>query len=165
MPGRRGGVAGATLAREGSGGGFRPGAGRRDRRRRGSARCKLLLLTAWRDRNAGDFLENPELMGALGVLTPGDSVAYRFALPNGREVRRRLVPEPANPDRPRFVLNSPRTPSAAISSVGYLEQAAPARVTILGETVGARLRMWTEGDIIELPNSHATILNATERHD
>ena len=64
-----------------------------------------------------------------------------------------------------FVLTSPWTFSAAISSVGYLEQAAPERVTLVGEAVGDRLRMWSEGEIVELPNSHVMILNATERHD
>lgn len=235
--------------------------------------------TAWRDRNAGYFLESPEQMHALGVIARSEAVTYRFVLADGKEVARRLVPEPANAGRPRgnshrwfyptplfdekgawrtlldpaqapwslrdagepfrwreapelgaliielrqnngsdghsidnfledmtralrekrprhvvldmrmngggdlnttrdfmeslpalvpgriFVLTSPWTFSAAISSVGYLEQAAPARVIIVGETVGDRLRMWAEGDIIELPNSRATILDATERHD
>ena len=233
---------------------------------------------AWRDRNAGYFLESPEQMQALGVVAGRDSATYRLALPDGREVTRRLAGEPAS-DRPRanasrwlypaalegegedwrtlmapdrapwalqepgtpfrwrespelgalviemrqnngseghpidaflrdmtkalrdrhprhlvldmrlngggdltttrdfmeslpelvpgriFVLTSPWTFSAAISSVGYLEQAAPERVTIVGEGVGDRLRMWSEGDVVELPNSHAMILNATERHD
>jgi hypothetical protein len=233
----------------------------------------------WRDRNAAYFLESPEQMRALGAIGRADSVAYRFALADGREITRRLVAEPANPDRPRantsrwfypaehpaeqggwrplldpasapwslrepdrpfrwreapelealvielrqnngsdghpirpfledmtrklretrprhlvldmrmngggdlnttrdfvrslpdlvpgrvFVLTSPWTFSAAISSVGYLEQAAPERVTIVGEAVGDRLRMWAEGEVVELPNSHAMILNATERHD
>jgi hypothetical protein len=234
---------------------------------------------AWRDRNAGYFLESPELVHALGVIGRPGAASYRFALTDGKEVTRRLVPEPANPGRPRgnsnrwfypapldgengawrallepgqapwslrdagepfrwreapelgalvielrqnngsdghpidaflddmtralrdqrprhlvldmrmngggdlnttrdfmeslpglvpgriFVLTSPWTFSAAISSVGYLEQAAPERVIIVGVTVGDRLRMWAEGDIIELPNSRATILSATERHD
>jgi hypothetical protein len=64
-----------------------------------------------------------------------------------------------------FVLTSPWTFSAAISSVGYLEQSAPERVTIVGEGVGDRLRMWSEGEVVDLPNSHAGILYANERHD
>ncbi|MEZ6024004.1 MAG: hypothetical protein R3C16_11460 [Hyphomonadaceae bacterium] len=64
-----------------------------------------------------------------------------------------------------FVLTSPWTFSAAISSVGYLEQTAPERVTIVGEMVGDRLNFFSEGDVIQLPNSDAAILNATERHD
>lgn len=64
-----------------------------------------------------------------------------------------------------FVLTSPWTFSAAISSTGYLEQAAPARVTIVGEPVGDRLKFFAEGQPFELPHSHALILPATERHD
>jgi len=64
-----------------------------------------------------------------------------------------------------FVLTSPWTFSAAISSLGYLEQAAPDRVTIVGEMVGDRLQFWAEGTIVELPHCGAFILYATERHD
>jgi hypothetical protein len=64
-----------------------------------------------------------------------------------------------------FVLTSPWTFSAAISTVGYLEQAAPDRVTIVGEPVGDRLEFFAEGGMTELPNSHLMVLAATERHD
>ncbi|MGH7339976.1 MAG: hypothetical protein ACREKH_05745, partial [Candidatus Rokuibacteriota bacterium] len=64
-----------------------------------------------------------------------------------------------------FALTSPWTFSAAISSVGYLEQAAPDRVVIVGEPVGDRLQFWAEGEVVELPHCHAVILYATERHD
>jgi hypothetical protein len=64
-----------------------------------------------------------------------------------------------------FALTSPWTFSAAISSIGYLEQTAPDRVTIVGEGVGDRLNFFSEGDIVTLPNSQAMLLNATERHD
>jgi hypothetical protein len=64
-----------------------------------------------------------------------------------------------------FALTSPWTISAAISSLGYLEQAAPDRVTIVGEPVGDRLQFWSEGDVVQLPHSGAVLLNATERHD
>lgn len=64
-----------------------------------------------------------------------------------------------------FVLTSPWTFSAAISSVGYLEQVAPERVVIVGEQVGDRLNFFAEGAIVQLPHSGAAILNATERHD
>lgn len=64
-----------------------------------------------------------------------------------------------------FALTSPWTFSAAISSIGYLEQTAPDRVTIIGEGVGDRLNFFSEGDVVTLPNSGAMILNATERHD
>ncbi len=64
-----------------------------------------------------------------------------------------------------FVLMSPWTFSAAISSIGYLEQAAPDRVTLIGEGPGDRLEFFSEGGIVTLPNTGAMILNATERHD
>jgi hypothetical protein len=64
-----------------------------------------------------------------------------------------------------IALTSPWTFSAAISSVGYLKQAAPDRVTIIGEEVGDRLNFFSEGSIVTLPNSQIELLNATERHD
>ena len=64
-----------------------------------------------------------------------------------------------------FVLTSPRTFSAAISSVGYLKQAAPNRVTIVGEEVGDRLEFFAEGMPITLPHSGMMIGVATQRHE
>ena len=64
-----------------------------------------------------------------------------------------------------FALTSPYTFSAAISTIGYLKQSAPDRVTIVGAPVGDRLDFHSEGRVVELPNSGAAILNATERHD
>jgi hypothetical protein len=64
-----------------------------------------------------------------------------------------------------FVLTSPFTFSAAISTVGYLKQSAPDRVTIVGEMVGDRLDFHSEGDVATLPNAGGAILYATERHD
>lgn len=64
-----------------------------------------------------------------------------------------------------FVLTSPWTFSAGISTVGYLKQAAPDRVTIVGEHVGDRLQFFAEGGPEPLPNSHLMILAARERHD
>ncbi len=64
-----------------------------------------------------------------------------------------------------FVLTSPWTFSAAISTVGYLEQEAPERVVIVGEHVGDRLDFHAEGNVIVLPHSGGAILHATERHD
>jgi hypothetical protein len=64
-----------------------------------------------------------------------------------------------------FVLTSPWTFSAAISTVGYLKQTAPDRVTIVGESVGDRLNFFAEGGIVTLPRSGAVLLIATERHD
>jgi hypothetical protein len=64
-----------------------------------------------------------------------------------------------------FVLTSPWTFSAAISSTGYVKQAAPDRVTIVGEEVGDRLVFWAEGRPITLARSGIVISRATERHD
>lgn len=64
-----------------------------------------------------------------------------------------------------FVLTSPWTFSAAISTLGYLEQEAPDRVVIVGEHVGDRLDFHSEGDVIALPHAGGAILYATERHD
>lgn len=64
-----------------------------------------------------------------------------------------------------FVLMSPWTFSAAISSIGYLEQTAPDRVTLVGEGPGDRLEFFAEGGIVQLPHSGVMLLTATERHD
>jgi SAM-dependent methyltransferase len=64
-----------------------------------------------------------------------------------------------------YVLTSPWTFSAAISTVGYLKQEAPERVTIVGEQLGDRLDFYSEGSVVVLPHCGAAILNATERHD
>lgn len=64
-----------------------------------------------------------------------------------------------------FVLTSPWTFSAAISSVGYLKQAGGSRVTIVGEMAGDRLEFWAEGREVRLPHSGLTVGYSTERHD
>lgn len=64
-----------------------------------------------------------------------------------------------------FALTSPWTFSAAISTLGYLKQAAPARVTIVGEAVGDRLQFFAEGRTATLAHSKEVVLHATERHD
>jgi hypothetical protein len=64
-----------------------------------------------------------------------------------------------------FVLTSGRTFSAGIASAGYLKQAAPSRVTIIGEPIGDHLEFWAEGGLIALPASKAYVLPATERHN
>jgi hypothetical protein len=64
-----------------------------------------------------------------------------------------------------FVLTGPGTFSAAISTLGYLKQAAPARVSIVGEAVGDRLEFFAEGREIKLRHSGESLLPATERHD
>jgi hypothetical protein len=64
-----------------------------------------------------------------------------------------------------FVLTSPWTFSAAISTVGYLKQAGGDRVTIVGEMVGDRLEFWAEGRLTRLPYSGAAMSYSTQRHD
>jgi hypothetical protein len=64
-----------------------------------------------------------------------------------------------------WVLTSPATFSAAISISGYLKQAAPTRVLIVGEALGDRLEFFAEGRPIRLVNSGEVLLPATERHD
>lgn len=64
-----------------------------------------------------------------------------------------------------FVLTSPWTFSAAISSAGYLKEAGKDRVTIVGEMAGDRLEFFSEGRVVTLPHSGGMILYATERHD
>jgi hypothetical protein len=53
-----------------------------------------------------------------------------------------------------YAITSGRTFSAAISSLGYLKQAA-----------GDRLEFWAEGDIMALPGLGAFVLYASERHN
>ncbi len=64
-----------------------------------------------------------------------------------------------------FVLTSPWTFSAAISSLGYLEQAAPEKVTIVGEMVGDRLEFFAEGGYESLPHASTMVSISTERHN
>lgn len=64
-----------------------------------------------------------------------------------------------------FVLTSPWTFSAAISTVGYLKQAGGSKVTIVGEMVGDRLEFWAEGRLARLPYSGAAMSFSTQRHD
>jgi hypothetical protein len=64
-----------------------------------------------------------------------------------------------------FALTSPWTFSAAISTLGYLKQVAPERVTIVGEAVGDRLEFFAEGKSTTLKHSRENYAYATERHD
>lgn len=64
-----------------------------------------------------------------------------------------------------YAITSGRTFSAAISSLGYLKQAAGDRLTIVGEPIGDRLEFWAEGDTLELPGLGAVLLYARERHN
>ena len=64
-----------------------------------------------------------------------------------------------------FVLTSPWTFSAAISSTGYLKQAGGDGVVLVGEAPGDRLQFWAEGRPVVLPRSGAYVQYATQRHD
>jgi hypothetical protein len=64
-----------------------------------------------------------------------------------------------------FVITNPSTFSAAIASIGYLKQAAPDRVTIVGEEVGDRLVFFAEGGPMTSPNLGMEISSASRRHD
>ncbi|HYR07020.1 MAG TPA: hypothetical protein VEQ60_04615 [Longimicrobium sp.] len=64
-----------------------------------------------------------------------------------------------------FVLTGPRTFSAGISSVGYLTQAAPDRVTIVGEPAGDRLVFFAESRMRALPGTDTGVMFSRERHD
>lgn len=64
-----------------------------------------------------------------------------------------------------YAVTSGRTFSAAISSLGYLRQAAGDRLVIVGEPIGDRLEFWAEGDIMRLPGFDGLMLYATERHN
>jgi hypothetical protein len=64
-----------------------------------------------------------------------------------------------------FILTSPWTFSAAISTVGYVKQAGADRVTIVGEMAGDRLEFWAEGSLARFPYSGVAASFSTERHD
>jgi hypothetical protein len=64
-----------------------------------------------------------------------------------------------------FVITDTTTFSAGISSVGFLKQAAPQRVTIVGEPSGDRLVFYGEPRDLVLPNSGIGMSYATGLHD
>jgi len=53
-----------------------------------------------------------------------------------------------------FVLVSPYTFSAGIISAAAIKKSGGENVVIVGAEVGDRPHFWSEGDLIELPNSH-----------
>ena len=70
------------------------------------------------------------------------------------------------PDRGRvFVITHTTTFSAGISSVGFVKQASPKRVTIVGEPSGDRLVFYGEPRDLVLPNSGIGMSYATGLHD
>jgi hypothetical protein len=71
----------------------------------------------------------------------------------------------AAPEGRIYILTGPDTFSAALTTVAFVEQSAPARVVILGEEVGDRLAFWSEGRDGCLPNAKLCVAYATGRHD
>lgn len=75
----------------------------------------------------------------------------------------RALPAAAG-DAPIYVLTSPWTFSAAITTISALKEEGGARVRIVGENVGDRLDFWAEGKPFLLPNSGHMIQFAAGRH-
>jgi len=70
------------------------------------------------------------------------------------------------PDTGRvFVITHASTFSAGISSVGFVKQSAPGRVTLVGEPSGDRLVFYGEPRPLVLPNSGIGMSYATGLHD
>ena len=63
-----------------------------------------------------------------------------------------------------YVLTSPFTFSAAITTVAALREGGGARVKIVGEEAGDRLDFWAEGGAFRLPNAFVTVSYAAGRH-
>lgn len=64
-----------------------------------------------------------------------------------------------------YVLTSGWTFSAGIVSVALLKEHNGRKVTLIGEPVGDRIRLWAEGGSLKLPNSGLAIGFATGLHD
>ncbi len=64
-----------------------------------------------------------------------------------------------------YVLTSGWTLSAAMHMAAALKQAAPERVTLVGEPVGDRLQFWSEGGAFVLPNTPMIVSYTAGRHD
>jgi hypothetical protein len=64
-----------------------------------------------------------------------------------------------------YVLTSAWTFSAGNSSVAFMKDHGGDKVTIVGELIGDRLRMWGEGGTMTLPNSKIIVHYATGLHD
>lgn len=77
----------------------------------------------------------------------------------------RAFPEVVGPAGRIYVLTSPFTFSAAITTVAALKDAGGSRVTLVGEEVGDRLSFWAEGQGFSLPNAFFTVFYATAKHD
>ena len=107
-------------------------------------------------------------LAELGARRPRNIVVdLRFNMGGDLNIARafmRALPRLADGGR-IYAITSGRTFSAAISSLGYLKEAAAGRLTIVGEPIGDRLEFWSEGDLITLPGLGAVMLYAAERHN
>lgn len=107
-------------------------------------------------------------LAQLGAARPRNIVVdLRFNMGGDLNVTRafmRALPRLTGGGR-LYAITSGRTFSAAISSLGYLKEAAGERLTIVGEPIGDRLEFWAEGDIVQLPGLGAFMLYASERHN
>lgn len=77
----------------------------------------------------------------------------------------RDLPDMVGGDAHIYVLTSPLTFSAGISSVAFLEAEGGDRVAIVGEEIGDHERMWGETTSMTLPNSGLGMSLATGLHD
>lgn len=64
-----------------------------------------------------------------------------------------------------YVLTSGWTLSAAMHTAAAIKQAAPDRVTIVGEPVGDRMQFWSEGGQFVLPNTPLIVSYTTGKHN
>ena len=107
-------------------------------------------------------------LAQLGAVRPRNIVVdLRFNMGGDLNITRafmRALPRLTGGGR-LYAITSGRTFSAAISSLGYLKEAAGERLTIVGEPIGDRLEFWAEGDIVQLPGLGAFMLYASERHN
>lgn len=77
----------------------------------------------------------------------------------------RELPKALRPDAHLYVMTSPWTFSAAITTAGALKQFGDKRTILVGEPVGDRLQFWAEGSAFELPNAFIAVFFATGKHD
>jgi hypothetical protein len=125
-----------------------------------------IQLKAIRGQRIGDWLA--ATLAELRARPPRNIIVdLRFNLGGDLNLARDFMQAlPALAYRGRvYAITSGRTFSAAISSLGYLKQAAGDRLTIVGEPIGDRLEFWAEGDILRLPGLGAFMLYADERHN
>lgn len=77
----------------------------------------------------------------------------------------RELPQALGPDARLYVMTSPWTFSAAITTAGALKQFGGKRTVLVGEPVGDRLEFWAEGGVFELPNAFIAVFFASGKHD